>query len=116
MPSATGVTPYVECGLKLKGVNEIYNLLESLLMWECGLKHDELAQTNSQTPSLLMWECGLKQPWDIILEYHLNVTPYVGVWIENSNRRNKNNARRGHSLMWECGLKPQCATHGRASR
>ena len=29
-----------------------------------------------------MWECGLKQPWDIILEYHLNVTPYVGVWIE----------------------------------
>ena len=22
------------------------------------------------------------QPWDIILEYHLNVTPYVGVWIE----------------------------------
>ena len=66
----------------LKGVNEIYNLLESLLMWECGLKHDELAQTNSQTPSLLMWECGLKQPWDIILEYHRNVTPYVGVWIE----------------------------------
>ena len=51
-------------------------------MWECGLKHYELAQTNSQTPSLLMWECGLKQPWDIILEYHLDVTPYVGVWIE----------------------------------
>ena len=74
-------------------------------MWECGLKHDELAQTNSQTPSLLMWECGLKQPWDIILEYHLNVTPYVGVWIETSISANDGNSLLS-LLMWECGLKP----------
>ena len=51
-------------------------------MWECGLKHtiNSLAITGEK--SLLMWECGLKRNKMEEEQDALDVTPYVGVWIE----------------------------------
>ena len=51
-------------------------------MWECGLKPAWLYNAINATMSLLMWECGLKHI-KVSDEYKVvEVTPYVGVWIE----------------------------------
>mgnify|MGYP007010872636 CR=1 FL=1 len=53
-------------------------------MWECGLKPDVRATYLCSRPSLLMWECGLKPEEFANRMAALEVTPYVGVWIETN--------------------------------
>ena len=54
------VTPLVGVWIEIKGVIEIWRLLESLPSWECGLKYT----LHVRAPRTYM------------------VTPLVGVWIE----------------------------------
>ena len=51
-------------------------------MWECGLKLTALRACIDNQRSLLMWECGLKRNKMEEEQDALDVTPYVGVWIE----------------------------------
>ena len=61
----------------------------SLLMWECGLKLTEGRFLRATRESLLMWECGLKRMIDKVLSEEYDVTPYVGVWIETTEKVSK---------------------------
>ncbi len=55
-------------------------------MWECGLKLRQKYEQIKAQKSLLMWECGLKHYSVDFYNYAVNVTPYVGVWIETELR------------------------------
>ena len=100
-------------------------------MWECGLKHtiNSLAITGDK--SLLMWECGLKRNKMEEEQDALDVTPYVGVWIETVKLSYEGRDSivtpyvgvwietyktlqriypKMSLLMWECGLKPLCSS------
>ena len=70
-----------ECGLKPPTAGRRNRRNQSLLMWECGLKHKYGYSWCGGNWSLLMWECGLKHP-DGEVRIKVDVTPYVGVWIE----------------------------------
>ena len=72
----------------------------SLLMWECGLKHVLRPTAEKAFKSLLMWECGLKLLGRDPKRAEIQVTPYVGVWIETSFSGAVTSAVAGHSL---CG-------------
>ncbi len=52
-----------------------------------------------------MWECGLKHNLFYAVTTDLDVTPYVGVWIETFKTRSLVSITLS-LLMWECGLKP----------
>ena len=95
-------------------------------MWECGLKPVCYQRPQALFESLLMWECGLKLNENYINELDEIVTPYVGVWIETTDKRHQDQLSHvtpyvgvwietGEDttteestpslLMWECGLK-----------
>ena len=76
------VTPYVGVWIETAIEARVIAWVASLLMWECGLKHTRLAVVRKDAASLLMWECGLKRNKMEEEQDALDVTPYVGVWIE----------------------------------
>ena len=50
--------------------------------WVCGLKHYLVVFLVVITPSHPSWVCGLKQQNEWSLNKLMEVTPFVGVWIE----------------------------------
>ena len=63
----------------------IYNMLldiESHPAWVCGLKPHKTRFRWHWQPSHPAWVCGLKHGYLYFEDYHLLVTPCVGVWIE----------------------------------
>ena len=50
------------------------------------------------------WVCGLKLPLRVAIEIEVNVTPYVGVWIETDIQRSNGGCASSHPT-WVCGLK-----------
>ena len=57
-----------------------------------------------------MWECGLKHNLFYAVTTDLDVTPYVGVWIETFKTRSLVSITLS-LLMWECGLKHEITEH-----
>ena len=55
-----------------------------------------------------MWECGLKPVRPLLHNLQIEVTPYVGVWIETLYQLNLELISLS-LLMWECGLKQYIA-------
>ena len=116
-----------ECGLKPHLRNQRHQVYTSLLMWECGLKRSRTGNHQYLFGSLLMWECGLKLTIVDNFITCVDVTPYVGVWIETCSSLGSSEGLTCHSLcgsvdwnssaydliqaycksllMWECGLK-----------
>ena len=80
--SVGSVTPYVGVWIETFEGSGLYNGILSLLMWECGLKQVLNTLEATHRLSLLMWECGLKRNQIEEEQDNLDVTPYVGVWIE----------------------------------
>ena len=56
----------------------------SLLMWECGLKQRNGHKNSGQlqvTPYVGVW---IETKSTLSMTYYQKVTPYVGVWIETA--------------------------------
>ena len=77
----------------------------SLPLWECGLKSKSAILNLHFEPSLPLWECGLKFDfWDKLIPV-IEVTPFMGVWIEIHLVINRYKYLSQSLPLWECGLK-----------
>ena len=70
------------CGLKLQWVLSLLWTLLSHPTWVCGLKQISKTSHNDTKLSHPTWVCGLKHTHGRLLSSLVDVTPYVGVWIE----------------------------------
>ena len=66
--------------------------------WVCGLKRCSATHLCSVSLSHPSWVCGLKQHTDDIADKRLQVTPFVGVWIETKSRITERNLHACHTL------------------
>ena len=84
------VTPFVGVWIEIMLiVNSVPIDITSLPSWECGLKFYIYLAVISYFWSLPSWECGLKYVKHESDWGQNKVTPFVGVWIEISNRKQK---------------------------
>ena len=80
-------------------------MLQSHPSWVCGLKHRNPNLNRRIAKSHPSWVCGLKHQWEIESKESLQVTPFVGVWIETKvTDGNMQEYVRSHP-SWVCGLK-----------
>ena len=70
------------CGLKLSFGISFCDIGLSHPSWVCGLKHTMHHHVECTHLSHPSWVCGLKPSWPWPVITALNVTPFVGVWIE----------------------------------
>ena len=77
-----GSHPTWVCGLKLFGAVATAWITLSHPTWVCGLKPSSSSLTVDLSQSHPTWVCGLKHTHGRLLSSLVDVTPYVGVWIE----------------------------------
>ena len=76
------VTPFVGVWIETGSHNTNKVNQMSHPSWVCGLKHYLVVFLVVITPSHPSWVCGLKQQNEWSLNKLMEVTPFVGVWIE----------------------------------
>ena len=76
------VTPFVGVWIETdtQTINDVSD--ESHPSWVCGLKRIRELSISSRTPSHPSWVCGLKPTLCLTSRRAVQVTPFVGVWIE----------------------------------
>ena len=83
------VTPFVGVWIEIVDDRTGDQITQSLPSWECGLKYQPYLYRSIRNVSLPSWECGLKYVKHESDWGQNKVTPFVGVWIEISNRKQK---------------------------